>query len=118
MRKQRVAIIEDEVIYAEYLSELCRLYGAQVVGMAHDARAAQKLIFETQPDIALMDLKLLDDKDGADVAREIGILLPNLKVVFVTGASDPQSLARIRTTRPHDVLSKPVHPEEIQRVMQ
>jgi DNA-binding NarL/FixJ family response regulator len=101
-------IVDDDVLIARHLRKLCEESGTEVVGIAHDSRSAQDLILTQRPDYVIMDLRLGEQRDGVDIAGEVRDKLPDIKFIFVTGASGKLEIARIESVRPTHILTKPV----------
>ena len=80
----RVALADDAVILREGLSRLLTEAGFEVVGLAADAEALLELIERTQPDVAIIDIRMppTHTDEGLRAAKvirerwpEIGILV-------------------------------------------
>lgn len=67
----RVMIVEDEALLAYALEEDLREAGHEVVGAAPSSRDAIRLAERTHPELALIDIHLLDGPTGVDVARAV-----------------------------------------------
>ena len=65
----KILIVEDEVILAVELECVLEEMGHRVVGHAVGSRDAVELVARETPDLALIDLQLLDGPTGADTAR-------------------------------------------------
>ncbi|TNC67230.1 response regulator [Rubellimicrobium roseum] len=70
-RPLRVLIVEDEALLAYALEEDLRDAGHDVVGLAPSSREAIQLAERTRPELALVDIHLLDGPTGVEVARAI-----------------------------------------------
>jgi len=114
---KRVVIVDDEVIIAEYLKDLCTNCGALVVGVEHEPDGAEEKILSEHPDYVLMDVRLGAKRDGIDVAATVHEKMPDLKIVFVTGSTEQATLDRIEQVHPHKVLIKPIFPNDLARVI-
>lgn len=114
---KRVVIVDDDVLICEYLQDLCQFYGAEVVGMAHDADAAEDVIIDAEPEFVLMDLRLGGPRDGVDVAEAVQRRMPDTKFVYVTGSNEPKSLERIASDSPHHILIKPISPADLRKAL-
>lgn len=80
----RVLICDDQDVVCEGLQVI--LGGAEdieVVGVAHDGAAALALIPQTQPDVALMDLKM-PVLNGVQATRQIRLAYPATRVLVLT----------------------------------
>lgn len=81
--KLRVLIVEDEALLSLYLQECIEDAGHSVVGIAATSREAIDLAVQARPDIAFVDINLLDGNTGIEVARRIRERCETL-VVFMT----------------------------------
>lgn len=79
----RVLIVEDEALIAMELEWIVEHAGHVVIGQAADSAAAVGLATERKPDLALVDIHLLDGATGVDAARRIAGEVGAL-VVFTT----------------------------------
>ncbi|WP_216635580.1 response regulator [Croceicoccus bisphenolivorans] len=116
-RTKRVVIVDDDVLICEYLSDLCQFYGAEVVGMAHEAQEAEDIILENRPEFVLMDLRLGGPRDGVDVAEAVQNRMSGVKFVYVSGSNEPKSMDRIASNAPHHVLIKPISPADLRKAL-
>ena len=79
----RVIIVEDQVLIAKQLEMIVLSAGHVVVGMADSRDTACDLAVATSPDIAFVDISLVDGVTGIDVANTIAEQC-NTHVVFTT----------------------------------
>tara|TARA_R110000782_G_scaffold268047_4_gene364059 strand:- start:2002 stop:2361 length:360 start_codon:yes stop_codon:yes gene_type:complete len=105
---KRVVVVDDDVLIAHHLRDLCADAGTHVVGVAHQISSAQEIILAERPDYVIMDLRLGEDRDGVDLARDILKQLPKTKFIFVTASAEVVTIARIETVRPERILIKPI----------
>ena len=113
MTGPKVAIVEDDVLIAMYLSDVVEDTGGTVCGLAHDPDAAERLIRAERPDYVLMDVRLGHARDGVDVALSIYDDLPDTRVVYVTGSNEPGTIERIKGDHPWRIILKPADPTQI-----
>jgi DNA-binding NarL/FixJ family response regulator len=86
----RVLIVDDAVLWQNLLVErLEQEPSLRVVGIASDGLTAVQMATELQPDLILLDLNL-PVMNGLEVARQIRILSPGSKMLFVSGEADPE----------------------------
>jgi two-component system, response regulator PdtaR len=106
-RRLRVLIVEDEFFIALDVENLLETLGHAVVGIAVTADEAVRIAEREQPDVALMDIRLIGARDGIDAAQEIfnRFGVPSL---FVTANTDPQTRSRAQAVQPLGFLEKPV----------
>ena len=82
MRELRVLIVEDEALVAAELEWLVVDCGHQAVGSAAAGDEAQSLSADLRPDLALVDVNLLDGATGVDAARTM--IARGVNVIFMT----------------------------------
>lgn len=106
-RSLRVLIVEDEFFISLDMQNLVQALGHVVVGVAVSADQAVQLAQREQPDVALVDIRLIGQRDGIDAAGEIfnRFGVPSL---FVTANTDPQTRGRAQAVQPLGFLEKPV----------
>lgn len=78
----RVLVVEDEALVAAELECLIAEAGHTVVGHAVTGEEALALAAELTPNIALVDVNLLDGATGVGVARRL--LQDGVQVIFMT----------------------------------
>ena len=111
-RPLRVLIAEDDAVTALAYSLTIQDLGAELVGIADNARDTVKAARATRPDVVLMDIGLKGDIDGIDTAHSIRAQFA-IPIVFVTGQGDFDTYTRVRDLSPTIPVLKPVSPEDI-----
>ena len=87
-------IVDDQRMFADALAALFELdHRVQVVGTATDAREALALAASQPVDVALVDL-VMPGPDGVQLAAELRVLHPNVRIVLVSGR--PEADLRVR----------------------
>ena len=84
----KILIVEDEFLIRLTLSEVLADEGYQVLEADCGADALQILQDEPQVAVLLTDIHLAGGRDGHVVAKRAREMLPNLPVIFMTGAAD------------------------------
>lgn len=79
----RILVVEDEALIALELQCLLEDLGYVIAGVAASSAEAIELGRATSPDIALVDIHLIDGPTGIEVARILS-LDPRISVVFMT----------------------------------
>lgn len=102
----RILIVEDELFAAMDIELAVLRAGHRVVGFAGTAARAIELAESAQPDIVLMDIRLVGDRDGIDAAIEIRqrFDIPSLIISAYTDATMRQ---RAMPARPLGFIPKP-----------
>ncbi len=80
--------------------------GYRPLALAMSGEEAVALARREQPHLVLMDIGLPGEMDGIEAARQIGQEM-DVPIVYVTGHSDPATVAQARQTTPYGYLSKP-----------
>lgn len=90
----RLLLADDENVVRTALAQLLDLEpDLEVVAEAPDGARAVAAALDAVPDVAVLDLQL-PDRDGIDVAREIGERLPDCASVILTSHGRPGHLKR------------------------
>jgi two-component system, response regulator PdtaR len=111
-RSLRVLIVEDEFFISLDMQNLVTALGHAVVGIAVSADEAVRVAQREQPDIALVDIRLVGARDGIDAAAEIFNRF-GVPTLFVTANTDPQTRARAQAVQPLGFLEKPVNAQRL-----
>jgi DNA-binding NarL/FixJ family response regulator len=93
---RRVAIVEDHGALRIFLRDVLTRLGWTVTGVAGTADAGADLVFDTEPDVAVIDLHLASEGGGETLIRRLTESTPDTKLVVFTATTDPTEL--------HDVL--------------
>ena len=115
----RVFLLDDHEIVRRGLRDLLEATGEmEVVGEAGTAAEALRRVPATQPDVAVLDVRL-PDGDGVQVCRELRAREPGLRCLMLTSYSDDEALfdaimagaagyvlKQIRTTELVDAITK------------
>lgn len=111
-RSLRVLIVEDEFFISLHIKSLLSALGHVVVGIAVSADDAVRIAQREQPDVALMDIRLIGPRDGIDAAGEIFNRF-GVPSIFVTANTDQQTRGRAQAVQPLGFLEKPVTAERL-----
>jgi two-component system, response regulator PdtaR len=115
--RDHILIVEDEFFIAQMLICYVEDMGRTVCGTAATADEAISLAQQFRPSIVLMDMRLKSSKDGVDAALAIHDTVGS-KVIFITGSSEPDTVARIALDHPFEVLFKPVTERQVRDVIE
>jgi two-component system, response regulator PdtaR len=115
-RPLRALVVEDQLLIALDLEALLQETGAIVVGIAADATDALPLAAEHRPDVALINIILLNGHDGIQLANDIREMV-DASIIFCTGSGDPATLKRISAFGKAQLLLKPYDLHDVTRAM-
>jgi diguanylate cyclase (GGDEF)-like protein/PAS domain S-box-containing protein len=113
MLKERILVVEDEVIIALDIQRTLIKMGYEVPEFVTSAEAALERIAVLQPDLVLMDIHLSGATDGIAAADKIR-RRDHLPVVFLTAHSDEATVNRAKITEPYGYVLKPFEERELQ----
>jgi CheY-like chemotaxis protein len=113
----QVLVVDDEFLIVKLLCIYVEDMGLEVCATAGTAEDAVRLAQEHRPGVVLMDMRLQGQKDGVDAALEIHDTVGS-KVIFITGSSEPATLARIQLDHPAAVLTKPVTERQVRAAIE
>lgn len=112
MAKQKILIVDGEIIIARELEASLIGFGYEVTGIASTGREAIALAEQTAPNLILIDIALQGDLDGIEAAAEIQKrrLTP---IIYLTAHTDEETLQRAKMTRPSGYIVKPFTEREL-----
>jgi DNA-binding NarL/FixJ family response regulator len=86
-QSKRILVVDDFAPWRSFLKTLLVVTPEwQIGGEAINGADALKKAQELQPDLVLLDIDL-PDVSGIDLARQLQIVAPNTKIVFLTAES-------------------------------
>jgi len=108
----RILIVEDERITAEDLQDILTELGYTVSASVSSGPAAIAKAAEIRPDLALMDIRIKGEMDGAETAQVLRQRF-NIPVVYLTAHADTATLARAKLALPLGYITKPFQEAEL-----
>jgi signal transduction histidine kinase len=116
--KRRVLIADDNRDAANTLAILLRMEGHEVT-VVHDGRAAMTAFEAQRPEVVLLDIGM-PKPDGYEVARQMRRLVPDHAptLIAITGWGQKSDKERALAAGFDHHFTKPIHPDEIARVLQ
>ncbi|WP_223149326.1 ATP-binding protein ['Massilia aquatica' Lu et al. 2020] len=114
---KRVLLVDDNADMLASLRGLLELEGHEVYALP-DPASALKLADTIQPDIAILDIGL-PGMDGYELAAELRCrgMLAATRLVALTGYGQPNDAPRAAAAGFSGHLVKPVHPEDLNRIL-
>ena len=112
MSKERILIVEDEMIIALSIQKTLERLGYSVAGIAVTGEDAIGMAKEFCPDLILMDIILSGEMDGIEAARRIRVQCDQ-PIIYLTANADGATVERARDTQPYGYLNKPVNERDL-----
>lgn len=111
-KTQKILIVQDDFLLAEGLRTVIEEAGYQVVGMAKDTAAADRLATQHGPALAIVDMMLELDVDGIATATALK-QKHGLKILITSGFPDSVMQREGVDDLACAILRKPYSDEEI-----
>lgn len=110
----KLMLVDDEPVIIRGLREYVKWeqYNITIVGEAENGMSALKKALIFQPDIVLCDIKM-PIVDGIAFAKEMQKVLPDSKIIFLTGFSKQEYMLEAIRNHVFDYIMKPATAEEI-----
>lgn len=102
----KILIVEDELIIAEYFSDLLQEAHFSKIKIAKNKETALKEMASFLPDIILMDININERNAGIELST---LKNRNATVIFITGQHDVALMSEALKTNPDAYLTKPIN---------
>jgi len=112
-----ILLVEDEQIVAKYIEKQLTGAGYRVLASITKGDEAIEKVKSLQPDVVLMDIKLVGDMDGIEAADFIRKNY-QIPVIFLSSLTDDESFQRAKIAEPFGYLVKPIDIKEFNRVVE
>lgn len=117
MTPKNILIVEDDAILLFVNERMVTQLGHRVVGTAKSGQEAIDEAKKSNPDLILMDIRLLGAMDGIEAMLEIR-KFSNVPVIYVSGNSDPKTYDRAKEAGMLNFLIKPVSIEMLKEALE
>lgn len=103
----KILIVDDEVLIAEFIKDVLMSLDFKLLSLAHTKEDAIKEINVFKPDLILLDIRMENEFDGIEIAKEIN---SNFKIpfIFITAHSDKEIIEKALNTIPSGYITKPI----------
>lgn len=113
MHPTRIVLADDHaLVRAGFLALLQSIPGVAVVGEASDGQEALRLIEETQPDVALIDISM-PNLSGIEVTRQVTARWRQVKVLILSVHATQEYVLRALRAGARGYLLKTANPAEL-----
>ncbi len=114
----RLAIVEDQSLLLSLLRDLCeRSFGHKVVITASSRAELLAVLPNPQVEVILLDLNL-PDANGIELAREVQPLMPQARIIAVSGETTPYMLHQAIEARIHGFVDKDSEPQILRKAIE
>ena len=115
MSDQQLLIVDDDATFARVLARALSSRGFEVI-TASNADEARMLTRRHQPRYCVLDLKL-GDENGLRLIPELQALVPDIRVLLLTGYASIATAVEAIKRGAHDYLAKPVDADAVVRAL-
>ena len=112
MKKEKILVVEDEMIVAMDIERGLKGLGYEVPAVVDNGEEAIKASEEHKPDLVLMDIQIKGDMDGIETAQVIWEKF-RIPVIFLTAYADDKTLEKAKRTEPFGYVLKPFEEKEL-----
>jgi two-component system nitrate/nitrite response regulator NarL len=112
----RIAVVDDDPALLSLFKELSALGHFELVGTFSTASDALAHLPKCHPDLVFMDIRL-PDISGLECTERLTTILPQLRVIVLTGHPDNETFVRALMAGANGFLIKPCGIEEILKAM-
>ena len=109
--KEKILIVEDQFVEADYLRMMLTQAGYIVTGMARSVQQAMEMMQEQKPDFVLLDIFLKGKQTGIDLAKQLAT--DNIPFVYLSANSNEHILNEAKATEPYGFLVKPFREKDL-----
>ncbi|CAN1209099.1 histidine kinase [Tumidithrix helvetica PCC 7403] len=117
MKKANILVVEDEPIIAMDIRRRLLHLGYGVTAIADSGEAAIDAILQNVPNLILMDIHLIGDMDGIQVAAHVREKF-GLPVIFLTAHADEATLEQAKATQPFGYIVKPFENHDLKTAIE
>lgn len=108
----KIFIAEDDVFISEQLNDILHELGHEVTGIGYSFASSKKSLIQTEPDVAILDIKMHGEDQGLQIARFIREEL-SIPFLFLTSFSDEETVKKAGHLKPEAYIVKPFTKQDI-----
>jgi CheY-like chemotaxis protein len=114
--KKKIVIVEDDLIIQELHKHYVEDLGHEVIACCTSGEEAIDFFRDHHADLILMDVRLEDSLDGIDTVKRIQEIRA-VPVLYVTGNTEDANFRRAIETNMKGFVTKPISPDELEKVI-
>jgi DNA-binding NtrC family response regulator len=108
---EKVLIVEDQFVEADYLRMMLIKAGYKVCALARSVTEAQQIMKEESPKLVLLDIFLKGKLTGIDLAKQLKE--DNIPFIYLSANSNEEILTAAKATEPYGFLVKPFREKDL-----
>jgi CheY-like chemotaxis protein len=112
----RILVVDDDRAVLGIVNHVVRFLGHIVAGTALNGEECVRRVQELRPDLVMLDLTM-PGQDGLETAAAIS-QKSNVPVIIVTGATDDDTLERLKNAKVAGYLAKPFKLDELKAAIE
>ena len=105
----RLAIVDDDQQFVEYLNTLLSSRGYNVQPFTSGSELLQAMHTDAAPDVVLLDVSM-PGMDGLETLKAVRVAHPNVQVIMLSGAQAPATIVDAMRQGAADYVVKPDDP--------
>jgi PAS domain S-box-containing protein len=117
MAKANILVVEDNPVIAGMIRRFLTKSDYEIAGMVTTGEEAVRLAGHLKPRLTLMDVQLAGKMDGIAAAHLIWDRF-HIPIVYLTGNSDAETIARAASSEAYGYLLKPVQERDLMSTIQ
>lgn len=114
MRKQKILLIEDDIILSSALKEFLEIGEFEVLTVENAQQGLEEFL-QDHYDVVITDIRMPGKIDGIDVVRRLKAFKPKTRIIVCTGFS--KELGKIENLV-HEIVKKPFSFLDIQKILE
>ncbi|RIV41952.1 sigma 54-interacting transcriptional regulator [Flagellimonas pelagia] len=109
--KEKILIVEDQFIEADYLRSMLIRGGYHVCDIARSVLQAQEILKRDKPRMVLLDIFLKGKATGIDLAHQLK--KDHIAFIYLSANSNQDILTQVKPTEPYGFLVKPFKEKDL-----
>ena len=110
MTPARLALVDDDQQFVEYLETLLRSRGYEVQSFTSGSELLQTMHSDAPPDVVLLDVSM-PGMDGLETLKAIRVAHPHVQVIMLSGRNAPSTIVDAMRQGALDYVVKPDDPD-------
>ena len=105
--KPRLLVVDNEIDICNFVKSFFEVRGFDVV-VVFNGDEAMKILDDVKPDLVILDVIMRRNNEGVEFLPQIKKVLPNVKVIMITGVDDKETIEQCKKLGADDYITKPL----------